>query len=232
MAPPTPIQLDVEVRAAMRFPWARWDPDISVAVRKASSTHIGSMPYDHHLCVPVRRWRKRGGKILCAQRSVRLPLPVGQTTSALSRSRWCSIHSPDDKSRENQGLCREMCRLEGSCFGRILALSPRESRTVQIKDQERHALLEVILGRNDHGLIGPFRAESRWVGRGPAKRWENRNPREGNLRSPSAAVKNEGCAELTLLTSPHVRCPRAQPEAVRLHRLTMGDPEWLRMGDR
>ncbi len=84
-----------------------------------------------------------------------------------------------------------MCRLEGSCFGRILALSPRESRTVQIKDQERHAPLEVILGGNDHGLIGPFRAESRWVESGPAKRWDNRSPREGNLRCSLAAVKNE-----------------------------------------
>lgn len=41
---------------------------------------------------------------------------------------------------------------------------------------------------NDHHPAGPSGAKSRWVERGPAKRWENRNPREENLHRPLMAV--------------------------------------------
>lgn len=53
-----------------------------------------------------------------------------------------------------------------------------------------HSWNSCVVG-NDHGLAGPSGASSRWAESVPAKRWGSRSPREGTLRRPLMAVKNE-----------------------------------------
>lgn len=65
---------------------------------------------------------------------------------------------------------------------RLVAEGARNSHEwTEQKDQLLKAFDEA---GNDHGLGGPSGAWSRWVERGPAKRWGSRNPRQGTHAAP------------------------------------------------
>ncbi len=206
MTASTPIELNVKVGAAVRFAGARRDPDISAAIRKSSPTRIRPVLYDHHLAFPGRGSDEGGRKILFAQRSVRPPLPVRQATSALTQAWSCSIHSPDDKSRENQGLwdlrlrrrARVLCGTPESVEGPLGCgglLSGKFFRSWKCQEGTPHSYCscdfstgDLSHGRPDTRCLAwrPRAMGSISLGSGPNGRQERRGVPGGALGEPFA----------------------------------------------